>query len=65
MIAAGYNTRLAAFEDLVPALLKGYENYGNHVSNKDSLYTQLAEPISILKAGIIQLPKIPLQQRWL
>ena len=50
VIAAGYNTRLAAFEDLVPALLKGYENYGNHVSNKDSLYTQLAEPISILKS---------------
>ncbi len=50
VIAAGYNTRLAAFEDLVPALLKGYENYGNHVSNKDSLYTQLAEPVSILKS---------------
>jgi acyl-homoserine-lactone acylase len=50
VIAAGYNTRLAAFEDLVPALLKGYENYGNHVSNNDSLYTQLAEPIAILKS---------------
>ena len=49
VIAAGYNTRLAAFEDLVPALLKGYENYGNHVSNNDSLYTQLAEAIAILK----------------
>ncbi len=50
VIAAGYNTRLAAFEDLVPALLKGYENYGNLVSNQDSLYTQLAEPIAILKS---------------
>lgn len=49
VIAAGYNTRLAAFEDLVPALLKAYDTYGNHVSNVDSLYTQLAGPIRILK----------------
>lgn len=50
VIAAGYNTRLAAFEDLVPALIKAYDTYGSHVSNVDSLYTQLAEPIKILKS---------------
>ncbi len=49
VILAGYNTRLAAFEDLIPALLKAYDNYGKLVSSTDSIYTQLAEPIAMLK----------------
>lgn len=49
VISAGYNRKLAAFEDLIPALLKAYTNYGSYVSDKDSLYTQLAGPIAILK----------------
>ena len=49
VIAAGYNKRLLAFEDLVPALIKAYEIYGKTISATDSLFLQLAEPIAILK----------------
>ena len=46
VIAAGYDTYLTAFEILVPALVKAFEeNY--HA--QDSIYTVLATPISILK----------------
>lgn len=47
MIAAGYNTYLAAFEKLVPALVSRYEN---ELSKTDSVYTKLAGPIAELKS---------------
>ncbi len=47
MIAAGYNTYLAAFEKLVPALVSRYEN---ELSKTDSVYNKLSEPVSILKS---------------
>ncbi len=43
LIKAGYDTRLAAFEVLVPALLKAYEKEKNN-------YPQLANPLKILAA---------------
>ncbi len=47
VIAKGYDTYLAAFEVLVPALVKSFEkNY----SDKDAIYNQLKEPIAILKS---------------
>jgi acyl-homoserine lactone acylase PvdQ len=46
-IAAGYNTYLAAFEILVPALIKSFEQ---HVPPSDTLYDQLREAIELLKA---------------
>jgi acyl-homoserine lactone acylase PvdQ len=46
VIKAGYDTRLAAFELLIPALVKTFEK---NISANDSLYTVLAEPISVLK----------------
>jgi acyl-homoserine lactone acylase PvdQ len=46
IIANGYNTTLSAFEELIPALINGYEK---DVSKSDSVYIKLAEPISILK----------------
>ncbi len=46
VIAAGYDTYLAAFEDLVPALIFAFEK---KIQSPDSLYTILAEPISVLK----------------
>jgi acyl-homoserine-lactone acylase len=45
IIAAGYDTYLTGFENLVPAVIKAFEN----ASKNDSLYAQLAEPINILK----------------
>lgn len=45
-IEAGYDTYLAAFEVLIPALVKSFEN---NIQPKDSLYAILAAPISILK----------------
>ncbi len=46
VIAAGYDTYLAAFEKLIPALVNAFEkNY----SPADSVYQQLIEPITILK----------------
>ncbi len=44
VISAGYDTYLAAFEILIPALIKAYEKDG-----RDSLYINLKEPIAILK----------------
>ncbi len=44
VIEAGYDRRLAAFEILVPALLKAYET-----SNSKIDYSFLAEPIKLLK----------------
>jgi len=46
VIAAGYDTYMAAFEDLIPALIHDFEK---NVLPTDSLYTVLHEPISLLK----------------
>ncbi|MEO6638820.1 MAG: penicillin acylase family protein, partial [Ginsengibacter sp.] len=45
VIAKGYDTYLAAFEVLIPALIKSYSK----ISNEDSLHDLLADPINILK----------------
>jgi acyl-homoserine-lactone acylase len=45
LIAAGYDTYLAAFEQLVPALVNAYEKE----KINDSLYALLQEPVSVLK----------------
>ncbi len=45
LIAAGYDTYLAAFEQLVPALIKAFEA----VDPKDSIYNSLQQPIALLK----------------
>ena len=47
IIAAGYNTYLAAFEKLIPALVSKYEN---ELSKTDSVYTRLFEPVAVLKS---------------
>lgn len=47
IISAGYNTYLAAFEKLVPALVSRYEN---ELSKTDSAYIKLASPIAELKS---------------
>ena len=46
MIAAGYDRKLSAFEILIPALVSFFEK---NISQSDSLYQQLAEPVRILK----------------
>ena len=46
VIAAGYDTRLVAFEVLVPALIKAYET---QILNSDTVYVNLKEVISIFK----------------
>lgn len=46
VISAGYDTRLAAFEVLIPALIKTFETGGNP---NDLTHTSLKEPIQILK----------------
>jgi acyl-homoserine-lactone acylase len=46
VIAKGYDTYLAAFEVLVPALVKAFEK---NDSINDSVYNQLKEPIAVLK----------------
>jgi acyl-homoserine lactone acylase PvdQ len=46
VIAKGYDTYLAAFEVLVPALVNAFEK---NISKEDSLYSQLIAPINILK----------------
>ncbi|MFN4146510.1 MAG: penicillin acylase family protein [Runella sp.] len=46
VIAAGYDTYLAAFEVLIPALIKSFEQ---NVVASDSLHAQLSEPIALLK----------------
>ncbi len=45
VIDKGYDTYLAAFEILVPALIKSFDQ----ISKKDSLYAQLIDPIIVLK----------------
>ncbi len=46
VIRAGYDTRVAAFEVLVPALVKAFEKQVNY---SDSLFALLAGPIAVLK----------------
>jgi acyl-homoserine-lactone acylase len=46
VIAAGYDTYLAAFEKLIPALINAFEK---NITANDSLYKTLTEPITILK----------------
>ena len=46
VIAAGYDTYLAAFEKLLPALIDAFDKT---VQKNDPLYTQLAEPILTLR----------------
>ncbi len=46
MIAAGYDTYLAAFEILIPALVQSFEK---NILPTDSLYNQLAAPVAVLK----------------
>ncbi len=46
VIKAGYDTRLTAFEILVPALVKAFEK---NISYHDSLYAYLIGPVSVLK----------------
>jgi acyl-homoserine lactone acylase PvdQ len=46
VIAAGYNTYLAAFEKLVPALVSAFEK---NISNEDTLYELLNGPVGVLK----------------
>jgi acyl-homoserine lactone acylase PvdQ len=45
-IAAGYDTYLAAFEILIPALI---ETYDQHVSATDTFYHALKEPVGVLR----------------
>jgi acyl-homoserine lactone acylase PvdQ len=47
VIKAGYDTRLSAFEVLIPALIKAYENL---TTSPDSTYLILKEAIGILKS---------------
>ena len=46
VIKAGYDTRLAAFEVLVPALINSYEK---KLNKSDTAYQQLKEVIAVLK----------------
>ena len=46
VIKAGYDTRLSAFEVLIPALIKTFEKTGNP---NDITHTSLIEPVNILK----------------
>jgi len=46
VITAGYDTYLAAFEVLIPALVKTFER---DVKPTDSLYSALKEPMAVLK----------------
>jgi acyl-homoserine-lactone acylase len=46
VIESGYDTYLAAFEVLIPALIKAFER---DINPQDSVYLQLKEPIEILK----------------
>ena len=47
LIVAGYDRKLAAFEYLIPALTKAFEEYSY---GGDNAYLHLEEPIKILKA---------------
>lgn len=46
VIAAGYDTKLTAFEFLVPALVKAFER---NVRPGDSLFSELKNPVELLK----------------
>jgi acyl-homoserine lactone acylase PvdQ len=46
VIADGYDTKLSAFEVLIPSLVSSFEK---NVSLEDSLYSDLLEPITTLK----------------
>ncbi len=46
VIKAGYDTNLAAFEVLIPALLKAFEK----LPPTDTLYNKLKDPLSILRS---------------
>lgn len=46
VIATGYNKRLAAFEDLIPALINAFEK---HIDYNDTAFAYLAGPIAVLK----------------
>jgi acyl-homoserine lactone acylase PvdQ len=46
VIKAGYDTRLSAFEVLIPALVASFEK---NISYNDSLYAYLAGPVMVLK----------------
>ncbi|MDP4262977.1 MAG: penicillin acylase family protein [Bacteroidota bacterium] len=46
VIKAGFDTRLTAFEILIPALVRSFEK---NISYSDSLYAYLAGPVSVLK----------------
>lgn len=46
VIKAGYDSRLSAFEVLVPALVKAFEK---NINYNDSLYALLIGPVSVLK----------------
>ena len=46
VIAAGYDTYLAAFEKLVPALVAAFET---NAAKNDSAYMRLADPVMMLK----------------
>ena len=45
LIAAGYDTYLSAFENLIPALIKAYDSYPEN----DSVRIKLKEPVEILR----------------
>jgi acyl-homoserine lactone acylase PvdQ len=47
VIKAGYDTRISAFEILVPALISSFEK---NVHGNDSLYGKLSEAISLLRS---------------
>jgi acyl-homoserine lactone acylase PvdQ len=46
VISAGYDTRLTAFEILIPSLVRSFEK---NIKYDDTLYAYLAGPISVLK----------------
>ncbi|WP_188051260.1 penicillin acylase family protein [Flavobacterium sp. GP15] len=46
IIADGYDTKLTAFEVLIPALLSAFEK---NIKSNDPLYSELIEPINLLK----------------
>ncbi len=46
LIAAGYDPRLAAFEELIPALLKSFDS---RVQPADTLFAWLSGPIAVLR----------------
>lgn len=48
VIHLGYDRTALAFAELVPALVKSFNIYKETISNTDSIYQQLVEPIKIL-----------------